>query len=277
MIGREEDNETNGSFTQMFKDFGMALRDPNVIILMMQYACTFGVELQMDNIAANYFFTRFKLNQSMASIAASSFGLCNIFARAMGGILSDVIAKKYGMRGRLALQLFILLGTGCLVIAFALQNTINTSVTAMIFFSIFAEAGCGSTFGITPFVNPKNTGAVYGAVGAGGNIGAVLWGVLFLYPIGAYGSTPPPPAQVSLERMGYIILGVAVSVFFLKFPGHAALVWGEDVPEQQVQFVPAAAGRHHEIRVYRPFHSHLFVSIAYPPLSFTYSSSPIAN
>ena len=76
----------------------------------------------------------------------------------MGGILSDMVAKKYGMRGRLALQFFILLGTGCLVIAFALQTNINTSVTAMIFFSIFAEAGCGSTFGITPFVDPKNTG-----------------------------------------------------------------------------------------------------------------------
>ena len=106
---------------------------------MMQYACTFGVELQLDNMAADYFFTRFKLNQSMASIAASSFGLCNLFARAMGGMASDAIATKYGMRGRLALQLFILWGTGCLVIAFALQTNINTSVTAMIFFSIFAE------------------------------------------------------------------------------------------------------------------------------------------
>ena len=35
-----------------------------VIILMMQYACTFGVELQLDNMAANYFFTRFKLDQA---------------------------------------------------------------------------------------------------------------------------------------------------------------------------------------------------------------------
>ena len=37
------------------------------------------------------------------------------------------------------------------------------SVVLMIFFSIFAEAGCGATFGITPAVDPKNTGAVYGA------------------------------------------------------------------------------------------------------------------
>ena len=37
------------------------------------------------------------------------------------------------------------------------------SVVLMIVFSIFAEAGCGATFGITPAVDPKNTGAVYGA------------------------------------------------------------------------------------------------------------------
>ena len=59
-----------------------------------QYACTFGVELQLDNMAANYFYTRFKVDQSMAAIAASSFGLCNIFARAMGGIASDMVGKR---------------------------------------------------------------------------------------------------------------------------------------------------------------------------------------
>ena len=68
--------------------------------------------------------------------------------------------------------------------------------------------------------------------------------MLFLWPVGSYGSTPPPLAQVSLERMGYIILGVSITAFFLKFPGHAALVWGQDVPEEQAKFVPAAAGRH---------------------------------
>ena len=37
----------------------------------------------------------------------------------------------------------------------------------------------GSTFGIVPYVKPSATGAVSGAVGAGGNIGAVCWGLIF--------------------------------------------------------------------------------------------------
>ena len=52
------------------------------------------MELQLDNMAANYFYTRFKVDQSMAAVAASSFGLCNIFARAMGGIASDMVGKR---------------------------------------------------------------------------------------------------------------------------------------------------------------------------------------
>ena len=188
LIGHEDtDKENNGSFKDMLYDFFQAIKNPNVVLLMINYACTFGVELQIDNIAANYYYTLFKVDQSTAALAASSFGLCNVFARAMGGILSDLVAKKFGMRGRLALQLFVMLGTGCLILGFAKQTPANgaslaNSVGMMIIFSIFAEAGCGTTFGITPFVDPKNTGAVYGAVGAGGNIGACLWGVLFLWP-----------------------------------------------------------------------------------------------
>ncbi len=53
------------------------------------------MELQLDNMAANYFFTRFKVDQAMAAVAASSFGLCNIFARAMGGIASDMVGKRW--------------------------------------------------------------------------------------------------------------------------------------------------------------------------------------
>ncbi len=42
--------------------------------------------------------------------------------------------------------------------------------------------------------------------------------------------------------MGYIILGVAATCFFIKLPGHAALLWGSDQPELQVHFSAGAGG-----------------------------------
>jgi hypothetical protein len=39
LIGREDDAETNGNFGQMFVDFFRVLKNPNVILLMMQVRC----------------------------------------------------------------------------------------------------------------------------------------------------------------------------------------------------------------------------------------------
>ena len=42
------------------------------------------------------------------------------------------------------------------------------------------QAASGSTFGIVPYVDPKNNGAVYGAVGAG-KFKKYVWRTLITY------------------------------------------------------------------------------------------------
>jgi NNP family nitrate/nitrite transporter-like MFS transporter len=37
----------------------------------------------------------------------------------------------------------------------------------------------GSSFGIAPYINPKAPGTVTGIVGAGGNVGAICFGLIF--------------------------------------------------------------------------------------------------
>jgi NNP family nitrate/nitrite transporter-like MFS transporter len=37
----------------------------------------------------------------------------------------------------------------------------------------------GATYGIVPFINSKNVGMVSGIVGAGGNLGGMLFGFFF--------------------------------------------------------------------------------------------------
>jgi len=73
----------------------------NAIILTITYGFCFGVELTMTNVAALYFYTDHGLTPQLSGVFASLFGLMNLFARSTGGILSDSMNKKYGMRGRL--------------------------------------------------------------------------------------------------------------------------------------------------------------------------------
>ena len=151
----------------------------NTWILFIQYACCFGVELTMNNAAASYFVEEFNQTTESAAAIASIFGWMNIFARGLGGFCSDKMNKRYGMRGRLISQTLLLLLEGIMVFIFNRTNNLGGAIAAMMLFSVFVQACEGSTYGIVPYVNPLATGSITGIVGAGGNMGAVCFGLAF--------------------------------------------------------------------------------------------------
>jgi len=201
--------------TNIAKSFCDATLDFNTWLLFVQYACCFGVEITMNNAAALYFKDKFLLSTESAAAIASIFGWMNLFARSLGGFLSDKANARWGMRGRLGWQSFVLLVEGAMVIVFANSETLSSSISVLVLFSIFVQAAEGSTYGIVPYVNPRITGSISGIIGAGGNVGAVVFGLFFRQL----------PAKDALIIMGTIITSVSILSIFIFIPGHPGLLF----------------------------------------------------
>ncbi len=203
----------------------------NTWFLFIQYACCFGVELTMNNAAALYFKDKFELTTETAAAIASIFGFMNLFARGLGGFLSDVGNKYMGMRGRLWAQTICLLAEGVLVLVFAQTNSLGAAITVMVFFSLFVQAAEGTSYGIVPYVDPPATGAISGIVGAGGNTGAVCFGLGFRNL----------PYKDAFMLMGFTIIASCGLSFVIFIKGHAGLVCGQDAPKEETTTIEVPA------------------------------------
>lgn len=190
----------------------------NTWILCWQYACCFGVELIMNNAAVLYFTDRFGLSTQSAAAVGSIFGWMNIFARGMGGLYSDRINLVRGMRGRLLMQTVLLVLEGALIIVFAYTDTLGGSIAVMVVFSIFTQAAEGAVYGVVPYISTLHTGTVAGIVGAGGNVGGVVFGLIFRSL--SFG--------VGFLVMGAVVIASASLSFLVDIPGHAGLLRGKD-------------------------------------------------
>jgi NNP family nitrate/nitrite transporter-like MFS transporter len=186
--------------------FLIALKDYRTWILAFAYAACFGIEITVDNVAATYFVDRFGSTIIVAGALASIFGFMNLFARALGGIFSDKIGKRYGLRGKSLLLAGFLILEGFGIILFAKSGSLSMAIISMLLFALFLKMANGGTYSIVPFINKDAIGSVAGIVGAGGNIGAMLVGFLFKAESLSY-----------VDAFLYIGIGVAVvgAVVFL--------------------------------------------------------------
>ena len=155
------------------------MKDYRVWALFVIYAACFGIELTINNIAALYYMDYFDLGIKTAGLVAGLFGLMNIFARTLGGFISDRFVQTGGLQGRVRWLFIALLVEGVALIFFSQMRVIALAIPVMIVFSLFVQMSEGATYSIVPFINKKALGSVAGIVGAGGNMGAVAAGFLF--------------------------------------------------------------------------------------------------
>ncbi|BBN09787.1 MFS transporter, NNP family, nitrate/nitrite transporter [Marchantia polymorpha subsp. ruderalis] len=203
-----EGEKVSDSFVQVFMQ---AVKNYRMFVLALTYGYCFGIELTIDNIIAEYFYDRFDLNLATAGVIASTFGLMNIFSRPLGGVLSDVVAIRFGMRGRLwCLWVTQTLG-GVLCILLGMTNELGLSIAVMLIFSFFCQAACGATFGIIPFISRRSLGIVNGTTGAGGNIGAVLTQGLFFM-------SSKYSTETGIKLMGVMTVVCTLPLLLVWFP-----------------------------------------------------------
>lgn len=185
------------------------MRDRRVWLLFATYACCFGMELTIDNIAALYFSDYFHLALTAAGFVAASFGMMNLFARALGGIASDRCNRRWGLRGRVVLLGCTLCTEGLALMLFSRMRWLPLAIASMMLTGLFVKMSNGATYSIVPFINKRALGAVAGIVGAGGNVGAVLAGFLF--------KTARLSWPQALLILGALVMCCSWLVFFVRF------------------------------------------------------------
>jgi NNP family nitrate/nitrite transporter-like MFS transporter len=158
--------------------FKAASGNYRVWLLFVTYGACFGIELFIHNVAAVYYVDHFGLSLKAAGMAAGSFGLLALFARALGGWLSDKAAAKGSLNSRVTLLFALMLGEGLGLLWFSQTASVAMAIAAMLAFGMCTHMACGATYALVPFVNRRALGGVAGIVGAGGNVGAVLAGFL---------------------------------------------------------------------------------------------------
>ncbi|SHG66752.1 MFS transporter [Massilia sp. CF038] len=158
--------------------FKAASANHRVWLLFVTYGACFGIEIFIHNIAAVYYVDHFSLSLKQAGLAAGSFGLLALFARALGGWLSDKMALRGTLNSRVTVLFLMMIGEGLGLLWFAKADSVTFAVIAMLVFGLFTHMACGATYALVPFIDNKALGGVAGIIGAGGNVGAVAAGFL---------------------------------------------------------------------------------------------------
>ena len=205
----------------------------SVAALNSTYFANFGAELAVVSMLPMFFENVFKnltdsngnmiMTATLAGLVAASFAFVNLFARPLGGYLSDKMANR--KRTMLVYMVGTAIGFFCMGLIAKYGPVIDGVQTIVPMFngiwwlvvaivititcSVFVQGAEGATFGIIPMIKRGMTGQIAGMSGAYGNVGAVVYLVIY--------------SMVDGKTFFYIISGGAAlsllyCLIFLKAP-----------------------------------------------------------
>ena len=92
---------------------------------------------------------------------------------------------------------------------FSKMAALPGAIAMMMVFALFIKMANGATYSVVPFINKKALGAVAGIIGAGGNVGGVLFGFLFREETMSY--------ALALFYLGIIVSVMSLVSVIVKF------------------------------------------------------------
>jgi NNP family nitrate/nitrite transporter-like MFS transporter len=154
---------------------------------------------------------------TVAGFVAASFAFVNLVARPLGGYISDKMANRKRTMlvymGGIVIGFFFMAYIGVwgdgvdsdglrnIVPAFDTIWWLVIAVLITMGASVFVQGAEGATFAIIPMVHKPQTGQIAGMAGAYGNVGAVIYLVLF--------------SMVDARTFFFILSGGALIAFFV--------------------------------------------------------------
>ena len=169
------------------RDLLLIAASPQTIFHILTYMCSFGTELAVNAILASYYAKNFPLlGQTAAANWAAMFGFLNFVTRPLGGIVSDLL-YNYVPGGSLWWKKgwVVVCGvvTGALLVVIGRVDPHSQGVMFVLVavMAVFLEAGNGANFSLLPHVHPRANGVLSGLTGAGGNLGGVVFAVVFRF------------------------------------------------------------------------------------------------
>jgi NNP family nitrate/nitrite transporter-like MFS transporter len=223
----------------------------SVVALNSTYFANFGAELAVVSMLPAFYENVFApltngsgqpiVTATVAGFVAASFAFVNLVVRPLGGYLSDRLPNRkrtmlgyiFGIVvGFLVMGLIARWAGGVdedglrnLVPAFDGITWLVIAVGFTVLASVFVQGAEGATFAIIPMVNKRMTGQVAGMAGAYGNVGAVVYLVIY--------------SLVDARTFFFILAGGAllsfiITLFMLREPEDAyAATFDEDDGESE--------------------------------------------
>ncbi len=177
-----------------------------IALLNFAYFTNFGSQVAVLSTLPTWFEQTFGLNAIAASSVAALYPILNLIARPSGGLISDHLRSRKWTLTAFTISIGI---TYFCIGSLDSYSDFGIAIALTILCACCVQAGSGATFSIVPLIRKPVTGQIAGSVGAYGNVGGVIY--LLIYSLS--------DAQILFYSMGgAAFICASLCAVFLKEP-----------------------------------------------------------